>query len=289
MLLYAVAVALSSHGSMTVTDPLALLRARLPSAVGAWTAIEATERYDPQTIFSYIDGHAEVYLAYGMQACLARRYRPPAGDAAIVLDVFLMNSSEDAYGVFTHDRGGDPIALGQEALVRPNWLSFWKGRFYVSVYAEDEAEGAQEAVVGLGRAVAGAITEEGLRPALLQRLPREGLDPSSIRYFHDRQLLLYHVPGLRGGPLAIDGRRPTMLARFHRDGARALLLVAEHEGPDAARAAEIAARGDGGFAATRIRVLDSLLAVVLETDTDGLARRLLDEIVSRQTESEGSR
>jgi hypothetical protein len=282
------AFALSAHGNMTQNDPLVSVQARLPRAVGAWTAVESTERYDPQTIFSYIDGHAEVYLAYGMQGCLARRYLPSKGDVAIVLDVFFMASSEDAYGVFTHDQEGDPVSLGQAALVRANWLSFWKGRFYVSVYAEDEADGSQDAVVELGRLVDQAIAEEGRRPALLECLPQEGLDPKSVRYFHDRQLLLYHVPGLRGHPLASNGRHPTILARYFRGGARALLLIAEHGNLDSARAAEAAALLNEDFAAARIRVFDTRLAVVVETDSDGLARDLLEDIGPCSRKSGGS-
>jgi hypothetical protein len=288
VILFVAAIALSVHGDMTQADPFASLQARLPNAVGAWTSVESTERYDPQTIFSYIDGHAEVYLAYGMRGCLARRYLPSTGDVAIVLDVFLMASSEDAYGVFTHGQEGDPISLGQGALARANWLSFWKGRFYVSVYAEDEADGAQDAVVALGRLVDQAIAEEGSRPALLECLPQEGLDPRSVRFFHDRQLLLYHVPGLRGHPLATDGQNPTVVARFHREGARALLLVTDRQSLDAARAAETAARRNGDLTEARMRVFGPRLAVVLEADTEELARSLLEEIGRRLSKSGGS-
>jgi len=54
-----------------------------------------------------------------------------------------MGTSEDAFGVFTHDTDGDRIDIGQEARYRPGWLSFWQNRFYVSIYLEKErwAEG----------------------------------------------------------------------------------------------------------------------------------------------------
>jgi hypothetical protein len=72
-----------------------------------WRAADPGELYDQESIFSYIDGHAEVYLAYGMTGCLARRYNGPPGEAALALDVFEVGSPADAYGVASYDRETD--------------------------------------------------------------------------------------------------------------------------------------------------------------------------------------
>ena len=51
---------------------------RIPDAVAGWTASAPAAIYDPESIYSYIDGHAEVYRAYGMKRCVSRRLTGPA-------------------------------------------------------------------------------------------------------------------------------------------------------------------------------------------------------------------
>jgi hypothetical protein len=70
-----------------------------------------------------------------MRQCLSRRYAA-SQRPAIVLDVFDMGTSQDAYGVFTHDPAGEAVALGQDGRLRPGWANFWKDRFFVSIYAD---------------------------------------------------------------------------------------------------------------------------------------------------------
>ena len=126
-----------------------------------------------------------------MQRCLSRRYAAP-NRPVIILDIFDMGSSQDAFGVFTHDTDGEAIDVGQNARLRPGWLSFWKFRFFVSIYAEEETEATDMAVRELSKQVAVAIPKEGEKPEILSRLPGEGLQNGSIRYLHHPILLNYN-------------------------------------------------------------------------------------------------
>ena len=108
-------------------DPLEALHGALPGQIMGWTAEPEDRYFDKETIFDYINGTGEVYRAYNLQRCLSRRYTTPKGPP-IVLDIFYMGSSEDAFGVFTHDQDGEALDVGQGALYRSGWLSFWKDR-----------------------------------------------------------------------------------------------------------------------------------------------------------------
>ncbi|MGB6642744.1 MAG: DUF6599 family protein, partial [Thermoanaerobaculia bacterium] len=151
IVLAAVAIAALFFLQPDDTEPAAGLADKLPVSVDGWTASEPATVYDPQSIYSYIDGHAEVYLAYGMSRCLARRYTAPAGESDLVLDIFELASPEDAYGVFTHDTDGEPVGIGDGSLYRYGWLSFWQDRYFVSLMAEAESERAEQAVLDLAR------------------------------------------------------------------------------------------------------------------------------------------
>ena len=258
-------------------DELELVAAALPSEVAGWRATGDDEIYDTETIFSYIDGHAEVYLAYGMSRCFARRYSGPSGEPDIVLDLFELASAEDAYGVFTHDRDGDDIDIGQGALLRPGWLSFWKGRWFGSIYAEGESEPAYDAVIAIARGAADAIADEGEVPALVGELPVDGLDARSVRFFHTQEILnsvvyLGFENVLRFGP-----ETDAVLGKYERQDGKGWLLLVDYPDVETASWAE----GAGTEAGLAIRREGARLAVVLApepaTAADGLLADAMGE------------
>jgi len=113
---------------------------RLPQEVQGWNADGEDKVFTRQTIFDYMDGGGEIYLAYDFQRLLTREYARENAPR-IVAEVYQMASSGDAYGIFTHDTDGQPVSVGQSALYSPGLLRFWKHRFFVRLQAEDEAEG----------------------------------------------------------------------------------------------------------------------------------------------------
>ncbi len=265
------------------------LRGALPETVGGWSKDGPAQLYDQDSIYSYIDGHAEVYLAYGMRRCLAQRYGGTAEGPGIVVDIFELATPADAYGVFTHDQEGEPTAIGNDALLRHGWLSLWKGPYFVSVYAEGEAEGARAALLELGTAVAAAIPEAGERPGLVADLPSGGLVPRSVRYLHDQQTLNTELFLSEDNVLLLSPETAAVVARYKRENGSGYLLLVDY--PDVQRRQraeeEFAGRmlggrsdgpvdlGDGGWYA--VAGSGGRLAVVLDADSSELAASLLEE------------
>ena len=242
------AVAARRQRSGTVAD----VARRLPGRVGELAAAGADERYPAAAIFTYLDGGAEVYLAYNLRECLARRYTGPPGE--LVVDVFDMGSSADAFGVFTHDLDGEPAAVGQGARLRPGWLSAWKGAFFVSVTADRDDAAAQAALLELGRAVAAAVPGEGPPPALLRSLPADGLEPGRVAYVHDHVTLSSHVSLPGGNPLGLGKGTEVAVGRYGRGtAAPAVLLVRYADGVRAAAGASALSRAWGAAAEATTR------------------------------------
>jgi hypothetical protein len=210
----------------------AAVLARLPVEVAGARAAGADETYPASAIFSYLDGGAEVYLAYGLRSCHVRRYADAGGE--LIVDLFDMGSGADAFGVFSRDLDGETVAVGQGARLRGGWLSAWKGPFYLSVTADRDDASAQAALAALGRAVAAAIREEGRPPALLRQLPREGLDPDRLAYAHDHVTLASHAALPAGNPLGLGKATEVAVGRYRRGGDTATLLLVRY--PDAAAA-----------------------------------------------------
>ncbi len=263
----------------------------LPESVEGWKAVSEVATYDTETIFGYIDGHAEVYLAYGLRRCLSRRYAEPGDAPGIVVDVFEMATSDDAFGVFTYDLDGEAVTIGHDGLYRYGWLSFWKGRWFVSIYAEDETEATRAAVFSLGHAVAARIEADAHRPALVDVLPGEGLDRRSVRFLRSEQILRTHV---YLGDSPVFGLAPdaeAVLAKIVRDPWSAHVAVIDF--PDHGRARESfelfsrrflegqAAAGTVEDPAGRwygARLGDRRLVAVIAAGSGELADALLDEL-----------
>jgi len=246
---------------------------QLPVEAAGWRVVDDGQIYDTESIYSYIDGHAEVYMAYGMVRCLSQRYVGPEGEPGIVLDLFEQASPADAYGVFTHDRDGEDVDVGQGGLYRYGWLSFWKGPWFGSVYAEGESEASAEAVLAIGRAAADAIAGVGEIPPLVSELPSAGLDKRSVRFLHTQEILngvvyLGYDNVLRFGP-DVDA----VLGRYQSEDGGGWLLLVDY--PDDATA-ELA-EGGATEAGVSVRRRGARLAAVLAPDPQSMADGLLDD------------
>src|SRR3989304_4594407 len=78
----------------------------LPDDLNGWQALTQTgpdKTYDRTTLYDYIDGAAEPYLTFQFRQVVARRYEKE-GQPSIVVDLFDMGSSKDAYGLFSFHR-----------------------------------------------------------------------------------------------------------------------------------------------------------------------------------------
>jgi hypothetical protein len=109
-------------------------------------------------------------------------------DNRISLEIFEMQSSAGAYGMFTFKKGphGEAIDLGDIGQTDDYYLNFCKGRYLVTITSLDQTETAAEGGLAIGRAVGSLIRETEAEPGLVARLPREALCPQSIRYFRGR-------------------------------------------------------------------------------------------------------
>jgi len=278
---------------MSDAGPLEELQHALPEKVMNWTKAEEDQFYDSQTIFDYIDGAGEVYRAYNMQRCLSRRYVTDQGPA-IILDIFEMATSYDAFGVFTHDPDGEELPVGQGAVYRSGWLGFWKDRFFISLYADEETDAAIQALRELAGKVASLIKKEGPKPQILSRLPKKGLQAGSIRYFHDHPVLNRHYFVSTENILHLGRQTEALLAAYKRkEGAAQILLVKYPDGDKAKEAHSdflkhyLPDADPSGMAKLEnnkwcgASVKGPLLAVVLEADSREIASELLAGLISQ--------
>jgi hypothetical protein len=155
----------------------------LPRTILGWEAAQEDAVYDRQTLYDYLDGGAEVYLAFDSKKVFVRKYSGP-GQNEIALDIYDLDSSEEAFGVFSCDRQDEEAGIGQESEYGPGLLRFWQGPYFISITAGGDERQAEKAILALGRAVASCLGPPGTKPGLLRCLPAAGLRPNRTSYFH---------------------------------------------------------------------------------------------------------
>lgn len=207
----------------------------IPVQVRDWSVVEEDRFYDRATL---ADDGSELYLTFALQEAFIRRYtKVDDPDVEIVLDVYDMGTSGEAFGIFSCEREDEDIGVGQGSEYGGGVLRFWKSRYFVSMVSLGDEEYAKPAMIDIARGVAEAIPGEGARPNLASRLPSEGLLESDLRYFHTMQCLnsFYFIAG--ENILALDEKTNCVLGPYEREDEAGFLLLVEYGNEQMARAA----------------------------------------------------
>ena len=141
----------------------------LPKQAGPWLRPDAPRRITADTIFDYMDGGGELYLAYRFNHLDVLEYRPSdASLGTILVELYSMGSSDDAFGLLSTDWGGEAVSLAgggpqaearspspgfPRALYGAGLLRLWSGDLYARVLASRESPESRDQVLALGRAI----------------------------------------------------------------------------------------------------------------------------------------
>jgi hypothetical protein len=210
----------------------------LPEELNGWRSLpERATTYDPETLYDYIDGGAELYLSYGFRRVIHREYQSVREDPSpeVLVDVFDMGESRNAFGVFSQSRETIDSRFGQGSQYTDGLMLFWKGRYYVSILAVPETDASESFVFELAGHIDAAIDSEGQVPAIVDILPAEGLVKESVRYFHHYIWINSHYYISDENLLHIDDKTDAVLATYRSGAGRRYLLVVRYGSEGAAK------------------------------------------------------
>jgi len=150
-----------------------------------------------------------------------------------------MATAEAAFGVFSFERQGEGIGVGQGSEQGGGLLRFWKGRYFVSIFADGEGAEAESAILHLARLTAAAIREKGQPPRAIGLIPGRdaGLVETSVRYVTSHILLNQRLFITRDNILGLTRETGAVLAQYGQGASAARLLVVHYPTAPAAEAA----------------------------------------------------
>ena len=190
----------------------------------------------PSGIFKYMDGAGELYLAYGFKKLFVREYEK-SGQPRITCEVYLMPSSADAYGLFSQDRTGKDIRIGQGAIYASGLLLAWQGSYFIRVLADRETPETKRCSIELAKQVVKLCGPRGKPPEALAWLPTRGLDARSVHFFHTHACLNYFHFVSTQNILNLSLKTDAVMGTYSSPAGKLLALVVGYPKETGARAA----------------------------------------------------
>jgi hypothetical protein len=201
------------------------LRRLLPSEIEGHAVSGEDKVYTRDTVAEYAGDAADTLLGFPFRLLLVREYLGKKSGASLAVELYDMSASGDAFGIFSHGPPGEPLDIGQEALLGGNILRFWKGHIFVRLRGGGDDPESRALLTSLGRRIAAAIIRIGARPRIVSVLPSEGLDRTSVRYFHSQISLDPHYYLADRNALFLGETTDVALGKYPAAGKETLLLL----------------------------------------------------------------
>jgi len=229
----------------------------LPKTVGVWTRPDSPQRVTSQNIFDYMNGAGELYLGYRFDHLEVYEYTSSQEDD-ILVELYFMATSDDAFGLLSLDWGGEPESLSdstqnvkkkaQSHLIRALYgeglLRIWANNLYARVMATRETPESKKAVLSLGKAIT-ADQKNPQEPELMKALsPQMGsnwkLQKNRMSFFRSYLVLnsIYYLS--QQNILELDHSTEAVTAPYTKTSEtghdkRIQFLLVKYENPERAR------------------------------------------------------
>jgi hypothetical protein len=162
-----------SHDELTRDKDI--LKALLPKAAESpgWRAVSSPQFFEPQNLWEYINGQAEMYIDYGFQLVVTLEYRSLDGARSMAIEIFQMKNPKHAFGIYAAERSTDDrlINMGAQGYLGENVLNFWKGHYYVKLTSFQVSSDTKEILMMLASVIAAKIKGTYSEPELFACFP----------------------------------------------------------------------------------------------------------------------
>jgi len=155
---------------------------KFPS-VNGWKQVGEIQRFDPNTLYEYINGGADLYLAYDFEELMVAEYQNDK-KAAVTVDIYRHRTSTHAFGIYSQERspGANLIDVGVQGYVEKHALNFLFGSAYVKIASYDTGPEDQTILLAFAKGVAGNLGEKGAFPSIVTVFPAEGKVKNSEKF-----------------------------------------------------------------------------------------------------------
>jgi hypothetical protein len=163
-----------------------------------WKYDKEPHSYSATDLYEYIDGSADLYIAYGFKELVTVSFVTTA-EQYVTIDIYDLGNPLNAFGVFSNYRIPDNnyVDIGTEAVISDYNIRFYHGTYIVDVNASEASEPVAQFMRQAAAEVAARINLPAQEPKELTLLPAIDLIAKTPKYV-SRGLLgqQFFPPGL---------------------------------------------------------------------------------------------
>ncbi len=159
------------------------LNASVFPEVAGWKQSGEIQTFKPETLFEYINGGADLYLAYDFQELKVAEYAN-GKKASVTIEVYHHKTPTLAFGIYSQERFPDAnfLNIGAQAYIESNVLNFLAGPYYVKISSSNTGPDDREILIAFAMKVSATLGEKGALPSILSSFPEEGEKKNSEKF-----------------------------------------------------------------------------------------------------------
>jgi hypothetical protein len=151
--------------------------------ITGWKQSGEIQTFIPKTLFEYINGDADLYIAYDFQELKVAEYLNEK-KASVIVDVYRHKTPTHAFGIYSQERlsNANIIDIGAQGYIEQNILNFLSGPYYVKINSYNTGVKDREVLLTFAKKVAENLGEKGALPSILSSFPPEGRKNNSEKF-----------------------------------------------------------------------------------------------------------
>jgi hypothetical protein len=194
--------------------------------ITGWRQSEEIQTYKPETLFEYINGAADLYLAYDFQELRVAEYSNEK-KASVILEIYHHKTPLDAFGIYSQERLSDAnfLDIGAQAYIEPNVLNFLAGPYYVKINSFNTGPDDREILIAFAKKISTKLGEKGTLPSILSSFPEEGKKKNSEKFINKNFLSYSFLHSAFTADYERSGRKFKLfiIEGLERDDCRAMI------------------------------------------------------------------
>ncbi len=164
------------------TPPLEGKTVDFPEMSG-WKKDGKTQVFSPRTLYEYINGAADLYLAYEFQDLQVAEYKGEK-KAGVTVEIYRHKDPTQAFGIYSQERLANAkfLDIGAQGYHEPNVLNFLTGPYYIKINGFNTGEDDEKILLPFARKIETILGEKTTLPRILSSFPEEGKKKNSEKF-----------------------------------------------------------------------------------------------------------
>jgi len=140
-----------------------------------WKKPDAIQVFNPDNLYDYINGAADLYLTYDFKELQVVEYVRD-DKASVIIEIYRHGSPTNAFGIYSQERltNADFLDIGSQGYYEEKILNFFGGSHYVKISSSNTAKDDRDILVRFAKSTDEKLGGGKGFPALLEAFPEEG-------------------------------------------------------------------------------------------------------------------